>query len=219
MSHHYAWAIVPADGDVQELVEKTMAPFDEHREVEQYAEGGETYWRNQVGIWDWWTIGGRWTGALSNYDPQRDPANWEDCFLCHGTGKRDDELGRQARAENPEYGCNGCGQYREITGQAGVSVKWPTGWVQHDGDILDALTVTSQLAELRTPYAIFTHDSESYAVKEEWVSEYGPNGEFVDGEFIDRYDDEGMRAYASRVLVARMQAGLKDLVVVVDYHC
>jgi len=39
--------------------------------------------------WDWWEIGGRWTGELdSKYDPRKDPRNIVPCSLCDGTGDR-----------------------------------------------------------------------------------------------------------------------------------
>lgn len=71
--------------------------------------------------WDWYQIGGRWTGVLvPNYNPNEDPANQETCFLCHGTGKRTDM--------DVEGGCNGCKG-------TGVATKWPTQW-KSVGDIV-----------------------------------------------------------------------------------
>jgi hypothetical protein len=70
--------------------------------------------------WDWWQVGGRWTGLLSpGYDPEKDPANIETCRLCDGTGRRADMV--------VENGCNGC----QGTGRC---VKWPTAWVKFSGD-------------------------------------------------------------------------------------
>lgn len=70
--------------------------------------------------WDWWQVGGRWTGMLNPvYDPESDPNNSEICFLCKGTGKRPD-----MKIEN---GCNGC----EGTG---IRTKWPTQWAKFSGD-------------------------------------------------------------------------------------
>lgn len=38
--------------------------------------------------WDWWQVGGRWTGMMDpEYDPQTDPNNIEKCDLCGGTGR------------------------------------------------------------------------------------------------------------------------------------
>jgi hypothetical protein len=70
--------------------------------------------------WDWWSIGGRWTGMLiPHYDPNEDPRNKETCSLCHGTGKRKD-MPEQEK-------CNGCAG-------TGISKKWPTQWARIEGD-------------------------------------------------------------------------------------
>lgn len=96
---------------------------------------------NPQGRWDWWQIGGRWTGAWSSwYTPELDERNREQCWLCHGTGQRDDELGRAHRIESPGYSCNGCRG-------SGISEKWPTQWVAHEGDVI---AVSRFLEELKT---------------------------------------------------------------------
>lgn len=78
--------------------------------------------------WDWWQVGGRWTGLLSPiYDPNDDPNNTEVCALCQGTGMRRDAVGHKARAENPDFKCNGCEGNK-------ISVKWPTQWKKFSGD-------------------------------------------------------------------------------------
>lgn len=39
--------------------------------------------------WDWYVIGGRWTGLFDNkYDPRKDPRNLKKCEFCNGTGDR-----------------------------------------------------------------------------------------------------------------------------------
>lgn len=200
--HYYALAIVPADGDLDELLDETMAPFDENGEVFDYDALPFS--------WDWYQVGGRYSGRLDDSDPGRDPRNWETCFICEGTGVRNDELGRQTRERDPGYTCNGCGGDREITGQPGVRVSWPTRWVRSEGDVQDALSIAARLAELpdeALPYTIVTHGSESVTVRERWTGE--------------TFEDTGadFRATLATILSARMTAGLKDRVVVVDYHC
>jgi len=81
--------------------------------------------------WDWWVIGGRWTGEHDGYRPDKDPVNMKDCTCCNGTGDRpewvtyvngvrtflndrglstDEEWSRQCN------GCNGChGTGREVS--------------------------------------------------------------------------------------------------------
>ena len=78
--------------------------------------------------WDWWQIGGRWTGAYAHgYDPAKDPRNIEECNLCGGTGRRDDKIAKEHRLTDPSYTCNGCDG-------KGVSVKWPTQWARVPSD-------------------------------------------------------------------------------------
>lgn len=78
---HYLTIVVLPPGpvdDVGKAVNTALAPFDEELEVEEYEEDGEKYWSNPAGLWDWWQIGGRWTGHLyPDYDPAQDPRNQE----------------------------------------------------------------------------------------------------------------------------------------------
>src|SRR5258706_5833810 len=70
--------------------------------------------------WDWWQVGGRWTGMLiPHYDPSEDERNKETCTLCKGTGKRADMTDQEK--------CNGCNG-------TGISKKWPTSWARIEGD-------------------------------------------------------------------------------------
>jgi hypothetical protein len=80
-------------------------------------------------VWDWYQIGGRWTGTLDGYDPQTDPANKKHCWLCDGSGIRDDTLGKQMREKDPSYTCNGCKGTGEMD-------KWPTEYAKRSNDIL-----------------------------------------------------------------------------------
>jgi hypothetical protein len=94
-------------------------------------------------VWDWYQIGGRWTGTLTGYDPEKDPRNHETCDDCDGTGFRCDSLGNENRAEDPTYTCNGCGLYDEtkkvwVHGPLGPGrrVKWPGIWVAVDDNAM-----------------------------------------------------------------------------------
>lgn len=102
---------------------------------------------NQLSKWDWWQIGGRWTGSLDGYDPETDPENIEVCDLCHGTGYRDDKLGREERAKYPDYKCNGCDG-------KGKRPRWPSEWKSHLGDILPISKIKPDFI----PFAILTPD-------------------------------------------------------------
>ncbi len=90
--------------------------LDPETAVEELLSPGQGDW------WDWWTIGGRYTGCLNDaYDPKKDEANIETCSLCQGTGKRADM--------EVANGCNGC------QGK-GKRVKWATQWAKHKGDVI-----------------------------------------------------------------------------------
>lgn len=65
--------------------------------LEQYGEGD---------VWDWQVIGGRWTGLLDGYDPQKDPKNYATCKYCGGTGDRKDLAPPSWKKECG--GCNAC---------------------------------------------------------------------------------------------------------------
>jgi hypothetical protein len=111
---------------------------------------------NPKSKWDWFSIGGRWTGYLDNYEPAKDPANTELCRLCNGTGTRHDipvyEEGTSPLERN-DSGCQG----------TGTAVKWPSEWVQHPGDIIPAQKLVDAIntdPERYTPFAYITPDVE-----------------------------------------------------------
>lgn len=157
MSHFYTLVLVPQNSlgaitnrkEIENKIADLMEQYSENKEVEEYdtecscvnsdsvadkecesCKGTGVYKTtyNPDSRWDWYSVGGRWSGALSDYDPATDPDNIEKCFICRGTGMRNDDLGKKARKEDPSYTCNGCGG-------KGKSVKWPTQWTQHDGDM------------------------------------------------------------------------------------
>lgn len=124
-------------GNLENEVEKAMGPNEENG-----------------GFWDWYQIGGRWSGTLDGFDPATDPANVESCTVCGGTGFRNDAMGVSARAEAPTYTCNGCGTYDSETMTwghkkegPGKRVKWPTSWAQRKGDIIPIENLTQEMLD------------------------------------------------------------------------
>lgn len=82
-------------------------------------------------FWDWYVIGGRWTGEkLDGYNPAKDDRNLEECWLCKGTGTRTDGM-------NGPGGCNGCDG-------TGKSLKSPTKWVS-EGNIAPVSELSDEL--------------------------------------------------------------------------
>jgi hypothetical protein len=114
-------------------------------QMDTFKEGSELF--ADGSRWDWYQVGGRYTGTFDGYDPETDPANIVSCEICQGTGLRNDQLGRDHRLLNPEYTCNGCDG-------AGQRVEWPTQWVEHAGDITTRANATELVGEDRlTAYA------------------------------------------------------------------
>jgi hypothetical protein len=124
--------------DLEKQIAEIMAPFEEEN--------------NDNGFWDWYQIGGRYTGRHGNYDPEADPANIEVCTLCQGTGFRNDPIGQIARKEDPTYTCNGCGQFdskskswKHSPQGPGKRVKWPTTWIQHSSNVIPVSETSEDL--------------------------------------------------------------------------
>lgn len=157
--HYLIGVILPfqyGDEKLAEAIEEILKPWDEN--------DGD----NENGHWDWWQLGGRFTGVWSGYDPTKDPANYEKCWLCRGTGLRDDETARAHRAYNPDYTCNGCGYGQDP--QPGVKLKWPTEWVKKPG--LDVVPIRALLAaeDAQLPYAIAAAP-DVWLERESWTGE------------------------------------------------
>lgn len=139
--------------------------------------------------WDWYQVGGRWTGVYSGYEPEKDPKNIETCFICGGTGVRYDDV--------VQGKCNGC------SGK-GTRVSWPTGWKNHPGDILPVAEIIKVYEEKGPLFAVLTPESE-------WI-ESGKMGWW--GMVSDEKDEDVWKKQFKTVLEK-----YKDSVgVVVDCH-
>ncbi len=181
-----------------------MTPYDENAEVETIHDPeypGEDYMGNPKGFWDWYQIGGRWTGVFSDYEPSEDPANQEVCFLCLGTGTRTDGMFGPG-------GCNGC------AGE-GQATKWPTQWAPHDSDISRLGDIRAALAE-RSPFYVV--GPELFARREI----YNPVGRWPDRDAGETHDDipNEERVFIQTTEVEDLLAELSDdvTIVVVDIH-
>jgi len=142
---HFPVLVLVDDDVARETAEAAVAPL-----LAPYNENDE--WFAEGSRWDWWMIGGRWTGSISPepYEPGEDPENFETCWLCQGTGLRPDwEL---FEAESPGWrewsgGCNGC------RGK-GWETVWPTRWKPYDGDVQPVASLAADFV----PMAIVTPD-------------------------------------------------------------
>ena len=141
---HFANLVIVAcndDRSLEEKVAETMGPTSDFNSKD----GG--------GFWDWYQIGGRWSGIFDGYDPTKDEQNTEVCQSCRGTG----------RSTSGKLHCIPC------DGKGRV-VKWPTEWARHNGDVMpiDRLTREQVIRFYRvvTPREVF--ESERY---EPWCEE------------------------------------------------
>lgn len=186
--HYFGSAIVPPGtsyADAHDLATKLLAPYDENLCEHEDDCSCER-------VWDWWVIGGRWTGALSEYDPTLDPANYERCFICGGSGQR-------KRTESPfagdwtdqqwegwlqsSGGCNGC----QGKGEA-LSFRFQP----HEGDVAPVRFALNA----RVPYTVFC--------------EHGVTGKFAYPEDKDEHFAQVREHLADH--------HAEDWLVVVDYH-
>lgn len=115
--------------------------------LEPYNEDGE--WFKEGSRWDWWVVGGRFTGLLDNYDPTTDPVNLETCNFC------DNGITTQRVADiYPAY--------QESVGKTCIQCKGTSTVVKfilapHNGDIIQAKDVS--IESLRwIPSVIVTPD-------------------------------------------------------------
>lgn len=111
-THKFGHVLVDADGNVVRVVKRT----------------------NPNKKWDYWTVGGRYSGRLKpGYDPEKDPANLEPCH-CKGWG---------GDTPNCRH-CNGSGE----------SARFPSKWIDVGnrarwGDVDLAALKESRVAERR----------------------------------------------------------------------
>lgn len=116
----------PSDrAEIEAAVAFQMAPYDENEE-----------WFRDGSRWDWYVIGGRYTGRLSSYDPEQDQRNWETCAICGGSGVR--HGGREEFGEQWYQACNGC------NGCSGKGTRLSYQFVPFEGDIVQVKNLTPE---------------------------------------------------------------------------
>lgn len=166
--HMVAIVVIPKDSDVREEVAKALAPYEKDWSDDE-----------KVGWWDWWQIGGRYTGWWSDYEPEMDWDNVESCTLCLGTG---------VRSEMDSSWCGGCNGCRGL----GWRLRWPSEWVAHEHDVLPVRAGLS--AEVRMPYTVVTPLGA-------WHKETWTGGDFVQAPEWHRVVREALTPYADDLAV------------------
>lgn len=64
--HYLSYAVIKNDPSqtLEEQISTILGPHEENYDGDE-----------RIGVWDWYQIGGRWTGHFDSYDPTTDPAN------------------------------------------------------------------------------------------------------------------------------------------------
>ncbi len=131
-THKYGYILVDSNNNVIKCVKRT----------------------NPNRKWDWWVIGGRWTGTFINDDPTKNPKNYERCFICEGSGSRLDMTGVDwSRKGNEMFPCIGSGC--NACYGSGMVLKHPPNF-ERSGDICPV----AELKEDFTPFAFLTPEGE-----------------------------------------------------------
>jgi hypothetical protein len=118
--------------------------------------------------WDWWVIGGGFSGMLDGYDPRTNPKNYKPCAYCEATGITTEAVAEKHPAYKPHVGktciqCLGSGK-RLVS---------PSELEPHEGDHRAAILVTRESLSY-VPYAIIDlagqwHEIESSEEVEEII--------------------------------------------------
>lgn len=188
--HYHAEVVLEPDQELADLMAPHKESYDEKTE-------------ELSGFWDWYQIGGRYTGRKTDYNPEDDERNWETCRLCNGTGYRNDHVAQDARQKDPSYTCNGCGhitqdgQWTHGKHGPGKALKWPTQWKSYAGDICAVVDTPEDL----TCFTLIVNGSVYHM--EEWDGKNWNNTGF-DGKVAKKLKELNVT---------------KGVLVTVDYHC
>lgn len=164
------------------------APPSDEPSVQLYVEGAvETAMgphEDNGGFWDWYQIGGRWSGALDGYEPESDPRNLEPCKFCEdGTTTQAVAARFPAYTEHVGKTCIQC------KGK-GVVTTWPTQWDFHKGDVVPLASVTPE--QYKQFYRVVTPDGKHYGdsvympwklQEEQFVDSEKPPLEWLKGQY------------------------------------
>jgi len=135
---------------VESVIDRLLAPYEEKDE-----------WGGEGTRWDWYQIGGRFTGLLDGYDPTTDPANFETCRYCEGTGVTTQAVANEYPAYQDRVGmpCIQCNVGYDDIRQPfpGKMLRW--NYQPHAGDIVPAREL--DIPKMRyMPSSVVTPDGE-----------------------------------------------------------
>lgn len=148
MTHFATVVLVDKSDNLEEEVTRLLAPYDEEGE-----------WGADGSRWDWWQIGGRFTGTLDGYEYWKDQRNYEHCRWCEGTGTTPQSVADQYPVYQDNVGkpCRQCNRDPEETPFPGSILKF--GLEPHRGDILPVSEIDFDRMRF-VPSSIVTPDGE-----------------------------------------------------------
>lgn len=127
--------------------------------VSQYCEDDE--WGAEGTRYDWFQVGGRFTGLFDGYKPWEDEANFDRCQYCEGTGTTTQAVANQYPAYQGNVGkpCIQCNNADADGGARFPGKMLRFGFMPHAADVLPARNI--DIERLRhIPSVIVTPDGE-----------------------------------------------------------
>lgn len=114
--------------------------------------------------WDWWVVGGRWTGLWKEgFNPDLDPNNYEPCTYCRCTGSRGGSEGMLLTEEKFKREC----PYVVKEGATGCNVCLGTGYARkfsaHYNPVDEDTLPCPMVPRDKGTFAILTPDGEWHA--------------------------------------------------------
>jgi hypothetical protein len=121
--HYHSEIWIEKNKDIDATIADIMAPYDENNPT-----------KGKKPFWDWFQIGGRWTGEHDGYNPREDIRNLEVCKYCNATGKRTDLGSKPVK-------CNACEGKRVMVKLKLARYKGDIVPVEKISDKLDCYTL------------------------------------------------------------------------------
>jgi len=181
---HAAVIVAPTKEQVTRLgvegaVSWEMEPFDENGT-----------WFRDGSRWDWYQIGGRFTGMLTGYNPYTDAANQETCNLCSGSGIRPSS--REQFGEEWFTGCNGCNGCNGTGKRVAYQLKPYSGDVRQVKSLNLAALREASIAGLKKTYQRAMQETPNHR---ELLYDVRPD-ETLDALIARRVGENPLSAYA-----------------------
>jgi hypothetical protein len=142
---HFAGLVLTNGSDIDEM----LAPYQEN---DEWGADGTRY--------DWYAVGGRFTGLLDRYDPTTDERNYSPCEYCEATGVTTQAVADKYPAYQKGVGkpCIQCAVSSSGKPKPRPGMRLNFHNADHDGDVMPARNI--DIEQLRyIPSVIITPDA------------------------------------------------------------